>query len=88
MVRSRLRMGQPEAGGDGRGAARHALRGIALANTMYCMITAGCLYCFRASLTVGDWLYFPGEIVLIGTLVALELQVALAATTGRSVTAR
>jgi hypothetical protein len=57
------------------------LRGIALANAMYCVVTAGCLVSFRARLAMGDWIYFVGEIVVVGALVVLELHVAAAATT-------
>lgn len=56
------------------------LRGIALANAMYCVVTAGCLLYFRAHLAIGDWIYFVGEIVVVGALVALEFHVAAAAT--------
>lgn len=55
------------------------LRGIAMANAMYCVITAGCLLYFRARLALGDWIYFVGEIVVVSALVSLELRVARAA---------
>ncbi len=57
------------------------LRGIALANAGYCVITAAVLIRFAAALHVLDWLYFAGEIVVVGALVVLELRVARAATT-------
>lgn len=63
------------------------LRTIAVANAMYCVVTAGCLFYFRARLAVGDWIYFVGEIVVVGTLVALELRTAAATTTDRALTA-
>lgn len=56
------------------------LRGIALANALYCVVTAGCLVYFRAHLAMGDWIYFVGEIVVVGALVALEFRVVAAAT--------
>jgi FtsH-binding integral membrane protein len=55
------------------------LRGIALANAGYCLVTAAVLVRFAAALHVLDWLYFVGEIVVVGALVALELRVARAA---------
>lgn len=57
------------------------LRGIALANAGYCLVTAAVLFRFAAALHVLDWLYFVGEIVVVGALVTLELRVARAATT-------
>ena len=57
------------------------LRGIALANAMYCVVTAGCLLYLRTHLAMGDWIYFVGEIVVVAGLVALEHGVAAAATT-------
>lgn len=57
------------------------LRGIALANAGYCVITAAVLIRFAAVLHVLDWLYFVGEIVVVGALVTLELRVTRAATT-------
>lgn len=57
------------------------LRGIALANAGYCLVTAAVLIRFTAVLHVLDWLYFVGEIVVVGTLATLELRVARAATT-------
>lgn len=55
------------------------LRGIALANAGYCLVTAAVLVRFAAALQLLDWLYFVGEIVVVGALVALELRVARAA---------
>ncbi len=60
------------------------LRAIAVANTWYCLVTAAVLIRFSATLHVLDWLYFVGEIVVIGALVTLELRVARAATTQAS----
>jgi len=57
------------------------LRGIALANAGYCLVTAAFLIRFTAALHVLDWLYFVGEIVVVWALVTLELRVARAATT-------
>jgi len=56
------------------------LRGIALANAGYCLVTAAVLIRFTAALHVLDWLYFVGEIVVVSALVTLELRVARAAT--------
>lgn len=55
------------------------LRGIASANAGYCLVTAAVLIRSTAALHVLDWLYFVGEIVVVGALVALELRVARAA---------
>jgi hypothetical protein len=71
-----------------RSNRQSAENGLALANAMYCVVTAGCLLYFRARLAMGDWIYFVGEIVVVGALVVLELHVAAAATaTGLAVTA-
>jgi FtsH-binding integral membrane protein len=56
------------------------LRGIALANAGYCVVTAALLIRFNATLRVLDWLYFVGEIGVVCTLAAVELRVARAAT--------
>lgn len=58
------------------------LQGIALANASYCVATAAVLVRFSATLHVLDWLYFVGEIVVVGTLAAMELRVARAADAG------
>lgn len=57
------------------------LRGIALANAGYCLVTAALLVRVRATVHTLDWLYFVGEIVVVGALATLELRVARAATT-------
>lgn len=57
------------------------VRGIALANSGYCLVTVAVLIRFAAALQVLDWLYFVGEIVVVCALVTLELRVARAATT-------
>lgn len=57
------------------------LRGIALANAGYCLVTAALLVRFSATLHALDWLYFVGEIVVVSALATLELRVARAATT-------
>lgn len=54
------------------------LRGIALANAAYCLVTAAVLVRYSATIHLLDWLYFVGEIVLVGALVMLELRVARA----------
>lgn len=65
------------------------LRGIALANAAYCVVTAAFLIRFSATLHALDWLYFVGEIVVVCALVTFELRVARAATTeSPAVTAR
>jgi hypothetical protein len=58
------------------------LRGIALVNAGYCVVTAAVLIRFASLLHLLDWLYFVGEIVVVLALVTLELRVAHAATTG------
>lgn len=55
------------------------LRGIALANAGYCVVTATLLVQFTTALRALDWLYFVGEIVVMCALVTLELRVAGAA---------
>jgi FtsH-binding integral membrane protein len=59
------------------------LRGIALANAGYCLVTAAVLIRFSATLHALDWIYFAGEIVVVGALVTLELRVARAAAAWR-----
>ncbi|HWI19980.1 MAG TPA: hypothetical protein VNT81_19640 [Vicinamibacterales bacterium] len=56
------------------------LQVIAIANAGYCLVTAALLIRFAAALHVLDWLYFVGEIAVVGALVTLELRVARAAT--------
>jgi FtsH-binding integral membrane protein len=64
------------------------LRGIALANAGYCVVTVALLIRFSATLHALDWLYFVGEIVVVSALARLELRVARAATTeGSALTA-
>lgn len=60
------------------------LRAIALANAGYCVVTAALLVRFRATLHVLDWLYFVGEILVMGALVTFELRVARAGATDPS----
>jgi FtsH-binding integral membrane protein len=65
------------------------LRGIALANLGYCLVTAALLIRFSATLHTLDWLYFAGEIVVMCALVTVELRVARVGTTeGSALTAR
>lgn len=52
------------------------LRAVAFANATYCVVTAGCLFYFRAHLAMGDWFYFVGECAVLWALVTLELRVA------------
>jgi len=58
------------------------LRGIAVANAGYCLVTAALLIRFSAALHTLDWFYFVGEIFVVGALATLELRVARAATLG------
>lgn len=58
------------------------LRAVAVANAIYCVVTAGCLIYFRVHLSMGDWIYFVGELAVLWALVTLELRVAREATTG------
>jgi FtsH-binding integral membrane protein len=60
------------------------LRAIALANAGYGVVTAALLVRFHATLHVLDWLYFVGEIIVMGALVTFELRVARAGTTDPS----
>jgi len=50
------------------------LRGIALANLLYCGLTSGLLLYFREQLTLYDLLYFTGEILVILVLVYIEFR--------------
>lgn len=49
---------------------------IAIANLLYCCLTVGCLIWFQHQLTVWDYLYFVGEIVVVVVLAVYELYLA------------
>lgn len=56
-------------------AGRHwqiCLQIIAIANLLYCCVTAGLVIFFYSSLTIFGVLYFAGEILLVGILVGIE----------------
>jgi hypothetical protein len=57
------------------------LRGIALANAGYCVVTAALLVRVSATRHALDWLYFGGEIAVVSALATFELRVARAAAT-------
>jgi hypothetical protein len=48
---------------------------IALANVSYCIITIVLMYFFAQSLSVFGWVYFVGELMVVGILVYVELSV-------------
>lgn len=51
---------------------------IALANSIYCVVTGALLFVYRDQLTVWGFLYFSGEILIIAALVFLEVKAAKA----------
>ncbi len=55
---------------------RQCLTGIAYANFMYCVVSAGMLVNHREQLTGLGWLYFVLEILVIGGIAKVELKVA------------
>lgn len=50
------------------------LKGIALANTLYCVLTLGLVICLSGTLTPLGIVYFLGEIMVVMGLVSLEAQ--------------
>lgn len=52
------------------------LRAIAIANTLYCLVTLGLVVYLRASLTWLGIAYFIGEIAVVMTLVSVEMRTA------------
>jgi len=52
------------------------LRGIAICNGCYALLTTGLLAFHHANLTVWDLCYFTGEILILAVLVYYEIQVA------------
>ncbi|MFW5760909.1 MAG: hypothetical protein ACOCXH_08025 [Cyclobacteriaceae bacterium] len=52
------------------------LRGIAMANTLYCMFTLGLIIYWQESLTWLGKAYFIGEILVVMGLVILELKIS------------
>lgn len=57
------------------GAPRWQLRlaFVAIANLLYCVLTAGLVVYFRDRLTTLEWIYLPAEIAVVAALAALEL---------------
>jgi O-antigen/teichoic acid export membrane protein len=55
---------------------RRFLTIIAVANLIYCCLTFACLIWFHHQLTVWDYLYFCGEIVIVAVLAIVELRTA------------
>lgn len=51
---------------------RPYLRGIAVANMLYCALSLGCCVYFADSLTALGWTYFAGEILIVLALVRTE----------------
>ena len=62
----------------------HYLRGIAVTNTVYCIVTAILVIKFYESLTWLGVAYFIGEIIIILGLVRLELKLATQASRDHS----
>ncbi len=56
------------------------LRLIAIANLLYCCLTAGLVIYHYQSLTLWGLLYFIGEIVVVVTLAGVELKTAVGLT--------
>ena len=52
------------------------LKAIAVANIIYCIVTIGLVCYFYPILTVLDLIYFGTELVIVGSLVAIELKAA------------
>lgn len=52
------------------------LRIIVVANLLYCCLTIGCMLAFSERLTLLGLVYFVQELIVIGVLVAIELNVA------------
>lgn len=52
------------------------LRIIVVANLLYCCLTIGCMLAFSERLTLLGIVYFVQELIVIGVLVAIELNVA------------
>lgn len=50
---------------------------IALLNTIYCIITSGVLIVNYSSITLLGWVYFLGEMVIVGVLIYLEWKVSV-----------
>lgn len=48
------------------------LKIIAIANTLYCVLTLGLIMFLHNTLTIYDFIYFIGEIIFVMTLVVLE----------------
>lgn len=61
-----------------RKQASIALAFVAWANTAYCGITVALLYMFSQSLSALAWVYFVGELVVVGALVYVEFKTAQA----------
>lgn len=52
---------------------RPFLKAIAIANLMYCFLTIGLVISFYRSLTMLGFIYFSGELLVIGSLISIEL---------------
>lgn len=52
------------------------LKGIAIANLLYCCISIGFAFNHSREITMWGWLYIINEIIIIVTLVVYELKVA------------
>ncbi len=54
------------------------VKGIAVANLLYCMLTSSLLVIYYAELTILGMIYFVAELLIIFGLVGLEYKVAVA----------
>ena len=61
-----------------RNQASIALAFVAWANTAYCIITIALMYFFAQSLSALAWVYFVGELAIVGALVYVEFKTAQA----------
>ena len=50
------------------------LKNIAIANLLYCCVTAACLVFYYSQLSIFGWLYFIGEILIVVSLAMFELR--------------
>ena len=60
-------------GGDGR----RVLRFVAICNFLYCLVAIGMAINHASTLTVWGWVYVSVEVLVIATLAAVEMRVAL-----------
>jgi len=54
------------------------LRGIAIANLLYCMLSIGLAIYHSEVITIFGWIYIIGEVFIIAIVIGIELRVAKA----------